>query len=160
MSHDLIEYGAHDGTPYPADWESARRQPLAAVLAALEAQTGPLEIVSAYRPASYNRAIGGAEHSQHVAGRALDVRAATATPSEIKSVLDELITSGAVPQIHGVGLYPGWLHFDVRPGTRVARWTNYLKTAPESETDSDQWVTPLALLGGTAVLLGAYLYWR
>ena len=131
MSHDISEFAAHDGTPYPTMWETSRRQPLAAALDALEVNTGPLEIISAYRPESYNRAIGGATHSQHVSGRAVDVRSATLPPEDIKRFLDELVASGAVPQIHGIGLYPGWVHFDIRPGTHVARWTNYLKAAPD-----------------------------
>lgn len=64
-----------------------------------------VSIVSGYRSPAYNRRIGGAPNSQHVVGRAADLKQGVCT-------VEEAISCGA----RGVGHCNGWaVHVDVRP---------------------------------------------
>jgi uncharacterized protein YcbK (DUF882 family) len=76
-------------------------------------------ILSAYRTAETNAMLartifGVAEHSQHIVGRALDIR--------LDSRLSEAMTSARTMQRGGVGWYPhsGFIHIDTGP---VRNWT-------------------------------------
>ena len=76
-------------------------------------------ILSAYRTAETNAMLartmfGVAEHSQHIVGRALDVR--------VDSNLSEAMTKARAMQRGGVGWYPhsGFIHIDTGP---VRNWT-------------------------------------
>lgn len=73
----------------------------------------PVTIVSGYRDAAKNTAVGGVPRSQHLLGRAADIPAGLVTP-------DEARMCGAV----GVGVSGEWaIHVDVREGPS-AQW-NY-----------------------------------
>jgi uncharacterized protein YcbK (DUF882 family) len=66
----------------------------------------PIRIVSGYRCAVHNRAVGGARDSQHLHGRAADLLEGAAT-------LEQAWTAGFT----GVGTRGDWAtHVDVRPG--------------------------------------------
>jgi uncharacterized protein YcbK (DUF882 family) len=76
-------------------------------------------ILSAYRTAETNAMLartmfGVAEHSQHIVGRALDIR--------LDSKLAEAMNSARAMQRGGVGWYPhsGFIHIDTGP---VRNWT-------------------------------------
>jgi uncharacterized protein YcbK (DUF882 family) len=76
-------------------------------------------ILSAYRTAETNAMLarttfGVAEHSQHIVGRALDIR--------LESRLSEAMTSARAMQRGGVGWYPhsGFIHIDTGP---LRNWT-------------------------------------
>jgi uncharacterized protein YcbK (DUF882 family) len=76
-------------------------------------------ILSAYRTAETNALLarttfGVAEHSQHILGRALDVR--------LESRLSDAMTRARAMQRGGVGWYPysGFIHIDTGP---VRNWT-------------------------------------
>jgi zinc D-Ala-D-Ala carboxypeptidase len=81
----------------------------------------PIRIVSGYRTAAYNRAIGGARRSQHVEGRAVDFTVQGVTPARVHSAVLALYQAGAIG-IGGLGRYPTFTHIDVRSGSRLARW--------------------------------------
>lgn len=71
----------------------------------------PLPIVSGYRCAIHNRAVGGAPRSQHRLGTAADV------PEGLVTVEQALMAG-----FRGIGSRGIWaVHLDVRPG-RLARW--------------------------------------
>lgn len=108
---------------YPARWIAGRLRPLCGALEVLRAALGgrPMTVVSGYRSAAYNRAIGGARRSQHVEGRAADLRVSGVTPAKVHAVALELQRQGKI-RIGGLGKYPGFVHVDVRPGKRLARW--------------------------------------
>jgi uncharacterized protein YcbK (DUF882 family) len=66
----------------------------------------PCVIVSGYRSPTTNRAVGGAVNSQHLYGRAADLRTGYATR-------DQAVAAGFT----GIGVCGGWaVHVDVRPG--------------------------------------------
>jgi uncharacterized protein YcbK (DUF882 family) len=76
-------------------------------------------ILSAYRTAETNAMLartsfGVAEHSQHIAGRALDIR--------LESRLCDAMTKARAMQRGGVGWYPhsGFIHIDTGP---IRNWT-------------------------------------
>ena len=81
----------------------------------------PVTIISGYRSREYNRKCGGAEKSQHLTGKASDIRVSGKEPEEVASILEDLIKSGTIPQ-GGIGTYPtqNFVHYDIR-GNR-ARW--------------------------------------
>jgi hypothetical protein len=70
----------------------------------------PLIVVSAYRSPSHNKAVGGAENSQHLRGRAFDISVANTDPHI-------LIRAARKAGFRGIGTYPrqGFVHVDVGP---------------------------------------------
>jgi hypothetical protein len=105
-------------TPYPLDWRYTRARVLAAAFEALREEVGlPLVVLSAYRTSAHNRAVGGARDSQHVQGRALDL-----LPPKGWTVEQLAAVARGIPAIRGLGVYPTFLHIDVRPETRMAVW--------------------------------------
>lgn len=75
----------------------------------------PIYISSGYRCPAHNKAIGGASRSQHLKGTAADIVAKGSTPAQLKAACE--LTFG---YRSGIGLYPGFVHVDVRNGH--ARW--------------------------------------
>ena len=63
----------------------------------------------------HNAAIGGVPNSQHLLGKAADVRVTGLTPGEVAAHLEQ-----KYPDTHGVGLYFNFTHVDVR--CEKARW--------------------------------------
>jgi uncharacterized protein YcbK (DUF882 family) len=109
--------------PYPAEWIADRLRPLCAALEVLRAEVGrPLVVVSGYRSQAYNRAIGGARASQHVTGRAADVRCAGLSAVDLHAAALTLYRAGAL-KVGGLGLYSGFVHLDVRDTPRLVRWS-------------------------------------
>ncbi len=95
--------------------------PTLEVLEWLRAQVGPLYVNSGYRDPDYNRAVGGAAESRHVAFNAIDFRSKTKKPKELAAVLETYEYAEAL----GVGIYPAFVHVDTRGVfglTAPARW--------------------------------------
>jgi uncharacterized protein YcbK (DUF882 family) len=78
-----------------------------------------ITINSGYRSPKYNAKIGGVKNSQHVKGKASDLRVSGMTPKELALVIEGLIESGKMKQ-GGIGIYPNFTHYDIR-GVK-ARW--------------------------------------
>jgi len=78
-----------------------------------------IKIVSGYRSYKCNRRIRGAKHSQHMEGKAVDIRAVGMSTRRLKWAVEKLIKRGLILQ-GGVGLYRSHVHYDIR-GTKV-RW--------------------------------------
>ena len=79
-------------------------------------------ITSGYRTAAHNAKVGGAKSSQHLLGRAADIRVQGASVEDVAAYAESLM-----PDWGGVGRYPvkagratGWVHVDTR--TDKARW--------------------------------------
>ena len=76
----------------------------------------PVDITSAWRCENYNKIVGGAEGSRHIYGIAVDLKVAITNTKQVYDYLDY-----KYPGKYGIGLYDGWVHFDVRSGFG-ARW--------------------------------------
>ena len=77
----------------------------------------PIIVVSGYRCQAHNTAVGGATHSQHLLGRAADVRVKGMSTIEIKRLAETIDAF----RDGGIGLYDAFVHLDVRPNG-PARW--------------------------------------
>ena len=117
------ELACKDGTPYPLQWRSTRAVTLASAFERVRLEMGdsPLVVLSAYRTPEHNRRIGGAKRSQHIEGRALDLRPprGMVTLAFFRQVREIV----ADTDIRGLGLYPTFLHIDIRPSERLILWS-------------------------------------
>lgn len=113
--------------PYPSEWRVIRAGPLAATFEDIREMAGnaPIVVNSAYRPQPYNRAVGGVRQSQHVFGRALDIRHTALSAHELYNLIQKMLKAGELPFLGGVGLYRRFVHIDTRERTNghVARWS-------------------------------------
>ena len=96
---------------------------LAVVLQCIREHFGKaVTITSGYRTAAHNAAVGGAKSSQHLLGRAADIRVQGVSVENVAAYAESLM-----PDWGGVGRYPvkagratGWVHVDTRADK--ARW--------------------------------------
>lgn len=80
-------------------------------------------ITSGYRTPAHNAKVGGSKSSQHLLGRAADIRVQGVSVEDVAAYAESLM-----PDWGGVGRYPvkagrakGWVHVDTRPNK--SRWT-------------------------------------
>lgn len=110
------ELGCKDGTLYPQEWWATRALVLAKAFEAVRAAVGkPIVIGSAYRTPAYNRRIGGATHSQHCQGRALDLYPPKGWTLQAFYAAIRTVALSHTSGIHGLGRYPTFVHLDIRP---------------------------------------------
>lgn len=75
----------------------------------------PVTINSAYRTPTKNKAVGGETYSQHLYGRAADIKVSGVSPKSVAAYAEKLL-----PKKGGIGIYSTFTHIDTR-NTR-ARW--------------------------------------
>lgn len=112
------EFACRDGTPLPRHHYDDARQLARRYLELLRNVYGPVTIVSGYRTPAYNKLVGGAPQSYHVAvedrwGIAVDLTCKRGGPRQWYRTLGSLHPGG-------LGLYPEHVHVDNRAG--FARW--------------------------------------
>lgn len=113
------EFNSKDGATMPDD-VFCNIVKLANQLQILRNHIGkPIVINSGYRSPSHNKNVGGAKNSQHVLGKAADIRIAGMTSREVYNTIEKLINSGDMLQ-GGLGYYPNFVHYDIRKNK--ARW--------------------------------------
>ena len=79
----------------------------------------PLRVTSAWRSSDGNSLVGGADISQHVLGRALDLVPISPSPSTFA----DLVMASLRFWCGGLGIYDdGHIHIDTRLGNFGARW--------------------------------------
>jgi uncharacterized protein YcbK (DUF882 family) len=115
----LSEFECKCGCKMPADVEENIKE-LADNLQVLRDVIGRIDLTNAYRCKEHNADVGGATDSQHIKGKAADIKSSTLNPSEIASVVDDLMKIEWF-KIGGIGIYNTFTHVDIR-GVR-ARWS-------------------------------------
>lgn len=120
------ELACKDGNPYPEKWRHDRAIALARAFEYIRVRAGeqPIQILSAFRTYAWNKRVGGARHSQHVEGRALDLRPPKGWTVDrffylMKEVAVESRLQAWPDPVGGIGRYPSFVHVDIRPGKLV-----------------------------------------
>lgn len=72
-------------------------------------------ITSAYRTPGKNKAVGGQTYSQHLYGRAADIKVKGVSPKKVAAYAETLLKNKG-----GIGTYSTFVHIDVR--STKARW--------------------------------------
>lgn len=72
-------------------------------------------ITSAYRTPTKNKAVGGQTYSQHLYGRACDIKVKAVAPKTVAAYVNTIM-----PKSGGIGTYKTFVHVDTR--TTKARW--------------------------------------
>lgn len=86
------------------------------VLQKIRAHFGkPVTITSAYRTPGKNKAVGGETYSQHLYGRAADIKVKGVSPAKVAAYAETLLKNRG-----GIGGYNSFTHIDVR--NVKARW--------------------------------------
>ena len=89
---------------------------LVTVLQKVRAHFGKsVTITSAYRTPTKNKACGGSTYSQHLYGRAADVKISGVSPKKVAAYAETLLKNKG-----GIGIYATFTHIDVR--SAKARW--------------------------------------
>lgn len=115
----LMEFACKDGTRVPDEYMENVIELATQLQIIRDEIEEPVFINSAYRTPTHNKRLGGAPSSQHLTASAADVTCKSLTPKQLKVVVERLIKEKKI-KIGGVGLYPGFLHVDIREGK--ARW--------------------------------------
>jgi uncharacterized protein YcbK (DUF882 family) len=115
--------GLEQDVPYPGKWVSSRLLPLCKALEVIRAELGgkSVTILSGYRDPKYNSAIGGAKYSQHMFGRAADIKVAGVGAAKVQIAVRKLYKAGAI-KIGGLGSYLTFTHVDIRPSATLVEW--------------------------------------
>lgn len=116
----MSEFECKSGASMPKDVLDNIKE-LANNLQVLRETVGrPVKITSGWREKSHNAKIkGAAKNSQHIYGRAADIKVSGFTPKQIANIIEKLIKAGKMKQ-GGLGVYSSWVHYDTRG--KKARW--------------------------------------
>jgi len=115
----ISEFDSKDGAEMPSDVKMNVIE-LIDNLNVLRQELGsPLFVNSGYRSPEHNKNIGGSLNSQHLTGKAADIRSNEYTPKQIKEKIEELIKVGKMKQ-GGLSAYNTFVHYDIRG--KKARW--------------------------------------
>lgn len=110
---NISEFHSKDGVEVPKKYRGNVQLLMEQLEVLQDALGADIKINSGYRSPSHNSAVGGVSSSQHLLGKAADIRTSSHTPSQIKNKIESLISQGKMKQ-GGVGLYPTFVHYDIR----------------------------------------------
>ena len=112
------EFDSKDGAEMPHDI-LMNVQKLAGQLQILRNNINkPITINSGYRSPEHNKAIG-VSNSQHVLGKAADIKVKGISTRILAALIEDLINDGDMLQ-GGLGIYDTFVHYDIRKNK--ARW--------------------------------------
>jgi uncharacterized protein YcbK (DUF882 family) len=116
------ELNCKDGTEYPTKFIlDGRAFKLAAAFEDIRRlYNKPITVLSAYRSPTHNVKIGGARNSQHLQGRALDLKPPKGVT--VDAFYDAIKRNAAEFGIGGIGKYKTFVHIDIRPTLKLAVW--------------------------------------
>jgi len=89
------------------------------ILQPLRNRVGALHISSGYRPPALNRAIGGADHSDHMTGAAVDVTSRSFTDEQLIHVVHQMYLTGELVGLDQVISYAHTGHLHIGWGERA-----------------------------------------
>ena len=114
-----IEFACKDGTPVPTSLMGNVRE-LAENLQVIRDHLGGerLSVLSGYRTKSHNEKVGGKTNSQHLLAKASDLTTKKLRPKQLAALIEKLILEKKIKN-GGIGVYPGFVHYDIGP---VRRW--------------------------------------
>ena len=72
-------------------------------------------ITSAYRTPIHNKSVGGTTYSQHLYGKAADIKVKGVSPKTVAAYVEKLLSDRG-----GIGIYDTFVHIDVRE--TKSRW--------------------------------------
>lgn len=84
----------------------------------------PINPTNGFRCATHNKSVGGVKNSQHILGKAADIKVKDTTPEEVANAVEHLMEEGKF-KMGGVGRYNTFTHVDIR-GSK-ARWNKTKK---------------------------------
>lgn len=122
----LDEFACHDGTPVPPELVPVVRLLVTSILQPIRDHFGKaLYIISGYRTWQWNQKVGGAAQSTHLTAAGADFRVVGVSPEEVhKTMLSQRHNESELRILGGLGLYPGWVHADIRRvGDRLRQWS-------------------------------------
>jgi uncharacterized protein YcbK (DUF882 family) len=115
-----VEFDSKDGAEMPEEVLENVKE-LAKNLQVIRDAIGQsIHINSGYRSPAHNKKVGGASRSQHLLGKAADLKVYNMKPEILHKIILGLINEGKISE-GGVGLYNSFVHYDCR-GTK-ARWS-------------------------------------
>ena len=97
---------------------------LAENLQIIRNEVGRLDLTNAYRCKDHNSDVGGSTSSQHLVGKAADVKSKSIKPKEMAQIVNDLMKNEKI-KTGGIGIYNTFTHIDIR-GVR-ARWSKTTK---------------------------------
>lgn len=74
-------------------------------------------ITSAYRTPAHNMSVGGTAYSQHMYGKAADIKVRGVSPKAVAAYAEKILYNKG-----GIGIYDTFTHIDVRAAK--SRWCN------------------------------------
>jgi uncharacterized protein YcbK (DUF882 family) len=107
----LLDYYQGRGHEVPLDVEENARVLLGSVNRLLKALNIDTTVNSGYRPALYNKAIGGAKNSYHVQGKAIDLKD-TGGMIAYKIIQNYTLLEDLGLWLEWPGATRGWVHLD------------------------------------------------
>jgi uncharacterized protein YcbK (DUF882 family) len=123
---ELSEFDCHDGTPVPLALVPNVGALCKVVLQPVrDAWRAPIVVLSGYRTQAWNDRVGGARASTHLTAQGADVRPLQPRLlSAFVAEIERLIAAGQLPDLGGIGVYPGWVHLDIRKARdgHLRRW--------------------------------------
>lgn len=116
----LNEFASKDGAETPCEVQVNLKELALNLQVLRDDLKKPIVINSGYRSLQHNRDIGSEDTSQHVLGKAADIRVPGMAASEVYNRIEELIRAGKMKN-GGLGRYQNFTHYDVRDDG-PARW--------------------------------------